>query len=106
MDNKSSILKAITDQGMLPLFFHADEEKSIKITQTVYEAGVRVIEYTNRGKEALSNFKKLKEEALKTMPDLKLGIGTIKNKQQAKDFIDAGADFIVCPIVLEEVAKE
>ncbi|MBU0697734.1 MAG: bifunctional 4-hydroxy-2-oxoglutarate aldolase/2-dehydro-3-deoxy-phosphogluconate aldolase, partial [Bacteroidetes bacterium] len=89
----------------LPLFFHPDEEKSIKITQTVYDAGVRVIEYTNRGKEALANFKKLKEAALKTMPDLKLGIGTIKNSQQAKDFIAAGADFIVCPIVLAEVAN-
>lgn len=104
MDNQSSILKAITNQGMLPLFFHPDEEKSITITQTVYDAGVRVIEYTNRGKEALANFKKLKQVALKTMPDLKLGIGTIKNAQEAKDFIVAGADFIVCPIVLAEVA--
>lgn len=105
MDNQSSILKAITDQGMLPLFFHPDEQKSITITKTVYDAGVRVIEYTNRGKEALANFKKLKQEALKTMPDLKLGIGTIKNAQEAKDFIAAGADFIVCPIVLAEVAQ-
>lgn len=105
MDNQSSILKAITDQGMLPLFFHPDEQKSITITQTVYDAGVRVIEYTNRGKEALANFKKLKQAASQTMPDLKLGIGTIKNAQEAKDFITAGADFIVCPIVLAEVAQ-
>ncbi len=103
--DKSSILKAIIDQGMLPLFFHPDEQKSIAITQTVYKAGVRVIEYTNRGKEALVNFKKLKEEALKSMPDLILGIGTIKNPEEAQDFIDAGADFIVCPIVTPEVAE-
>lgn len=105
MDKKSSLLKAITDQGMLPLFFHPDEQKSIDITQTVYDAGVRVIEYTNRGKEALSNFKKLKQVALKTMPELMLGIGTIKNPKEAQDFIDAGADFIVCPIVTPEVAE-
>ncbi|MFC5283689.1 bifunctional 4-hydroxy-2-oxoglutarate aldolase/2-dehydro-3-deoxy-phosphogluconate aldolase [Pedobacter alpinus] len=105
MDKKSMLLKAITDQGMLPLFFHADEQKSIEITQTVYDAGVRVIEYTNRGKEALSNFKKLKEAALKTMPELQLGIGTIKTPAEAQDFIDAGADFIVCPIVVPEVAE-
>ncbi|MEO5912000.1 MAG: bifunctional 4-hydroxy-2-oxoglutarate aldolase/2-dehydro-3-deoxy-phosphogluconate aldolase [Pelobium sp.] len=103
--DKSSILKAITDQGMLPLFFHADEQKSIAITKTVYDAGVRVIEYTNRGKEALANFRKLKEEAVKSMPDLILGIGTIKNPKEAQDFIDAGADFIVCPIVTPEVAE-
>ena len=105
MDKKSSILKAITDQGMLPLFFHADEQKSIAITQAVYDAGVRVIEYTNRGKEALANFKQLKKAALQTMPDLILGIGTIKNPKEAQDFIDAGADFIVCPIVTPEVAE-
>lgn len=105
MDKKTSLLQAITDQGMLPLFFHPDEQKSIEITKTVYNAGVRVIEYTNRGKEALVNFKKLKEEALKSMPELQLGIGTIKNAQEAQDFIDAGADFIVCPIVTPEVAE-
>jgi len=105
MDKKSSLLKAITDQGMLPLFFHADEQKSIAITQAVYNAGVRVIEYTNRGKEALANFKQLKKAALQTMPELMLGIGTIKNPKEAQDFIDAGADFIVCPIVTPEVAE-
>ena len=105
MDKKSSLLKAITDQGMLPLFFHADEQKSIAITQAVYNAGVRVIEYTNRGKEALANFKQLKKAALVTMPELMLGIGTIKNPKEAQDFIDAGADFIVCPIVTPEVAE-
>ena len=105
MDKKSSLLKAITDQGMLPLFFHPDEQKSIDITQTVYDAGVRVIEYTNRGKEALANFRKLKQVALETMPELMLGIGTIKNPKEAQDFIDAGADFIVCPVVTPEVAE-
>jgi 2-dehydro-3-deoxyphosphogluconate aldolase/(4S)-4-hydroxy-2-oxoglutarate aldolase len=105
MDNKSMLLKAITDQGMLPLFFHADEQKSIKLTQTVYDAGVRVIEYTNRGQEALANFKKLKEVALVSMPELKLGIGTIKTPQEAQDFIDAGTDFIVCPVVTPAVAQ-
>ena len=105
MDKKSLLLKAITDQGMLPLFFHPDEKISIDIVQTVYKAGVRVIEYTNRGKEALVNFKKLKEKSLKTMPGLQLGIGTIKTAQEAQDFIDARADFIVCPIITPEVAE-
>jgi 2-dehydro-3-deoxyphosphogluconate aldolase / (4S)-4-hydroxy-2-oxoglutarate aldolase len=105
MDNQSSVLKAITNQGMLPLFFHPNEQISIEITQTVYDAGVRVIEYTNRGPEALANFKKLKQVALSKMPELKLGIGTIKNIVEALAFIEAGADFIVCPIVSPKVAE-
>jgi len=33
-----------------------------------------------------------------------LGIGTIKNGGMAQTFIDAGADFIICPGLIEEVA--
>ena len=39
------------------------------------------------------------------MHDLHLGIGTIKNAQEARDFIKAGAHFIVCPVVDLEVGK-
>ena len=34
-----------------------------------------------------------------------LGVGTIKNAESAKTFIDAGADFIISPGLVEEVAK-
>ena len=50
-------------------------------------------------------FRKLKEVTLVSMPELKLGIGTIKTAQEAQDFIDAGADFIVAPVVSAAVAK-
>ena len=39
------------------------------------------------------------------MPGILIGIGTIKNKNQAKDYIEAGADFIVCPSINKKVAK-
>ena len=48
MNKKQVVLDAILKQGMLPLFFHADEKITIEITKTVYAAGVRVIEFTNR----------------------------------------------------------
>lgn len=103
---KEQVLAAILDQGMLPLFFHPSEEATIEITKTVYDAGVRVIEYTNRGKEALANFKALKREVIKSMPDLYLGIGTIKTTEEVELFIEAGADFIVCPTINPEVGQK
>lgn len=106
MNNKSTILDLIIEQGMLPLFFHKSEKTTLEITKTVYDAGIRVIEYTNRGKEALSNFIALKKEVLANMPGLKLGIGTIKTSEEAQQFIDAGADFIVCPTMNPEVADK
>jgi 2-dehydro-3-deoxyphosphogluconate aldolase/(4S)-4-hydroxy-2-oxoglutarate aldolase len=39
------------------------------------------------------------------MPDMLLGIGTIKNKDQAQQYIDAGADYIVCPSMNKKVGK-
>lgn len=105
MKIKKAVLNSILTQGMLPLFFYEDAEVSLQITRTLYKAGIRVIEYTNRGKQALDNFKVLKKAAHKEMPELLLGIGTIKNVSDAEAFIDVGADFIVSPIVNPEVAK-
>jgi 2-dehydro-3-deoxyphosphogluconate aldolase/(4S)-4-hydroxy-2-oxoglutarate aldolase len=105
MKIKKEVLNNILTQGILPLFFYEDAEVSLQITRTLYKAGIRVLEYTNRGKQALDNFKALKKAQKKEMPDLNLGIGTIKNISEAEAFVDAGADFIVAPITNGEVAK-
>ncbi|GGG99719.1 bifunctional 4-hydroxy-2-oxoglutarate aldolase/2-dehydro-3-deoxy-phosphogluconate aldolase [Mucilaginibacter phyllosphaerae] len=104
MNNKEKVLDAILSQGMLPLFFYEDAEVSFEIIRTMYNAGVRAVEYTNRGKEALSNFYHIKQRLAKDMPDVYLGIGTIKTGLEAEAFVEAGADFIVSPIVDNEVA--
>ncbi|MES2418218.1 MAG: bifunctional 4-hydroxy-2-oxoglutarate aldolase/2-dehydro-3-deoxy-phosphogluconate aldolase [Bacteroidota bacterium] len=105
MSTKATAIKAITSQGLLPLFYHDDAQVSLDVIRALYRAGVRVLEYTNRGKAALENFKFVKA-ALKTeMQDLFFGIGTIKNTSEADAFLAAGADFIVCPVVDVEVGK-
>ncbi len=100
------VIKQLTLQKILPLFYHEDEKTSIHIVQALYEAGIRSIEYTNRGEYALTNFKSLKKRVASEWPGLQLGIGTIKNITQAKEFIDAGADYIICPTTNVEVATE
>ncbi|WP_238989286.1 beta/alpha barrel domain-containing protein [Mucilaginibacter terrigena] len=104
MNNKEKVLDAILSQGMLPLFFYEDAEVSVEIIRTMYSAGVRVVEYTNRGKEALSNFYSIKQTLATELPDMFLGIGTIKTGLEAEAFVAAGADFILSPIVDTEVA--
>lgn len=103
MKTKESSLKAITDQGILPLFYFEDAQVSLDIIRTLYKAGIRVLEYTNRGPAALANFSMLIETLKTEMQDLHLGIGTIKTVEEAEDFLAAGAHFIVCPIVNPEV---
>lgn len=105
MNKKEQILKLIPEHRILPLYFHSDPEVSIEVLKTLYGAGIRMVEYTNRGKTALENFKKMRELCDSEMKDLYLGIGTIKNKEMAQTYIDAGADFIICPGLVAEVAE-
>ena len=105
MKTKTAAIQAIQQQGLLPLFYYQDAQVSLAIVRTLYKAGVRVLEYTNRGAAALANFKFLKSALQNETQDLFLGIGTIKNTTEAKDFLAAGADFIVCPVVDTEVGK-
>ncbi|HTE00796.1 MAG TPA: hypothetical protein VK668_16000 [Mucilaginibacter sp.] len=105
MKNKQNVLDSILNQGMLPLFFYEDAEVSLQIVRTLYKAGVRVMEYTNRAKEAFENFQVLKAAQESEMPDLYLGIGTIKTGEDAVKYVNAGADFIVAPTINPDVAK-
>ena len=93
------------ESGLLPLYYHESQEVSSNILRALYKSGVRILEYTNRGANASINFKALKVVAVQEMPDLLLGIGTIKTAEKAKEFLNLGADFIVSPIVSVEVAK-
>lgn len=105
MNNSQKVTEAIVNQGILPLYFNADETVTIEILKSVYKAGIRAIEYTNRGDAALKNFTKMVEIRNAEMPDLLLGVGTIKTLEQAKDFEKAGADFYISPGFVPEVAS-
>ena len=105
MNKKNGLLKLISEQGVLPLYFYKDTEVSIEILRALYNAGIRVVEYTNRGEAALQNFKKMREVCNQELKEMYLGIGTIKNGSMAQTFIDAGADYIICPGLVEEVAE-
>ena len=105
MNKIEQVTKAIIDQGILPLYFNADETVSVEVLRAIYKAGVKAVEYTNRGEAAFNNFKKLVEVRNAEMSDMLLGIGTIKTLDQAKDYVAAHADFLVSPGFVAEVAS-
>lgn len=101
----SEILQKIKDQKIVPLFYNELFEVSKNIVKALYEAGIRVIEYTNRGHQALENFTKLKEISHTEFPGLLLGIGTVKNIQEMDDYANVKADFIITPVINEALVK-
>lgn len=93
----------ILESKLIPLFYEDDVTVVVDVVNALYEGGIRTIEFTNRGPKALDNFKAL--VALKNeMPDLFLGIGTIKSEDDAKKYMDAGADFLISPVFDASVA--
>jgi 2-dehydro-3-deoxyphosphogluconate aldolase/(4S)-4-hydroxy-2-oxoglutarate aldolase len=105
MDKKAELLRLIPEQGILPLYFYKDTEVSLSVLRALYNAGVRTVEYTNRGEAALKNFKEMKQLCESELTGMYLGIGTIKNADTAQAFIDAGADYIISPGLVEDAAK-
>ena len=105
MSKSQQATDAIVQQGILPLYFNADETVSVDILKAIYKAGIKAVEYTNRGEAALSNFKKMVQVRNSEMPGLLMGVGTIKNLKQAEDYMAAGADFLVSPGFVAEVAN-
>ena len=105
MSTKEQITNVIIEQGILPLYFNPDETVSIEVLRAIYKAGIKAAEYTNRGDAALANFKKMVLERNSEMPGLLLGVGTIKSLSDAENYITAGADFMVSPGYVPEVAS-
>src|SRR4051812_5291749 len=104
MNNREKIKKAIIQQGILPLYFNPDEGVSIEVLRSIYKAGIKAVEYTNRGDAALANFRKMVQLRNSEMPGILLGVGTIKNMKHATDYLEAGADFLVSPGFVPDVA--
>jgi len=101
----NNIKDKIRAQKIIPLYYHDDYNISLKILQSLYEAGYKVVEYTHRGINALNNFKLLQQYGQEKMPGLALGIGTILSTESAQEYINAGTAFIVSPSVNIETGK-
>jgi 2-dehydro-3-deoxyphosphogluconate aldolase/(4S)-4-hydroxy-2-oxoglutarate aldolase len=101
---KQQIVNVMRTTGLVPLLTHDDPEIARQAVHAAYQGGVRVFEFTNRRKNSLEVFQYLVSQR-KQYPDLVLGIGTVMDGPAARKFIDAGADFIISPILKPEMAE-
>ncbi|CAN5263457.1 bifunctional 4-hydroxy-2-oxoglutarate aldolase/2-dehydro-3-deoxy-phosphogluconate aldolase [soil metagenome] len=98
-----AIQATMRTSGMVPLFTHDDVAVAQDVVEAAYLGGVRVFEFTNRKKNAYEVFVQMLKYFEK-YPDLMMGIGTIMDAATTKKFVDAGAHFIISPIVKLEMA--
>lgn len=99
------LLDKLNSSPIVPVYYNDDIEVCKSILSDCYDGGVRVFEFVDRGPQSKENFGLLVEFRNQYFKDLALGIGTIKNTAQAKDFMSIGADFLVSPIVNPAIAE-
>jgi 2-dehydro-3-deoxyphosphogluconate aldolase/(4S)-4-hydroxy-2-oxoglutarate aldolase len=102
---KDTIINKIQEARIIPVYYHSDADTCKTVIDACYKGSIRVFEFVNRGKMAAVNFTLLKNHVQEKWPGLIFGAGSILNRQQAEKFIGLGADFIVSPILSEEIAQ-
>ncbi|MBD0777246.1 bifunctional 4-hydroxy-2-oxoglutarate aldolase/2-dehydro-3-deoxy-phosphogluconate aldolase [Maribacter sp. ANRC-HE7] len=98
------VAKVMEETGMIPLFYHSDIELGKKVLKACYDGGARLMEFTARGDFAFEVFSELNKYALKELPGMIMGVGSITDAGAASMFMQMGANFIVTPSLREDIA--
>ena len=101
---KEEVVNVMRETGIVPLFTHDNPQEALEVVEAAYRGGVRTFEFTNRRANSFEIFSYLIRER-KKFPELMLGIGTVLDGETTRKFIDAGADFIISPILKLEMAE-
>ncbi len=92
------------ESGIIPVFYNPDKEICISVIKACYEGGLRLFEFTNKGDFAHELFSELNKIVIKEMPDMIMGTGSVVDAATASLYIQLGSNFIVSPVVKEEMA--
>ena len=98
------VAQTMKETGIVPLFFHTDIEKSKKVLKACYDGGARLLEFTNRGDFAHEVFGELNKYAIKELPGMILGVGSVTDAGAASLYMQLGANFIITPVLREDIA--
>ena len=103
--DRMSVLAAMIDQGIIPVFYHPDVELSKNVIQACANGGAKCIEFTNRGDFAAFTFLDVTRHFAKADPSVIMGVGSVVDAPTAGLYINAGAKFVVGPLLNPDVAK-
>ena len=91
--------------GVVPVFYHPDLEVAKKVVQACARAGLRLIEFTNRGDNAWRIFSDLVLHFTSADPGVILGAGSVIEAGTGALYISSGANFVVGPVLNAELAR-
>ena len=98
------VINQMIGSGMVPLFYHSDIEVAKNVLKACYDGGPRLLEFTNRGDFAIEIFRDLNKFAIKELPGMILGVGSVTDAFSASQYMLAGANFVITPVFREDIA--
>lgn len=99
------VLNTMEATGLVPLYYHPEQEVMCEVVKACYQGGARLFEFTSRGPLAHEVFTTLVKFCQKNCPDLILGVGSITDAASASLYMQLGAQFIVTPVFREDIAR-
>ena len=102
--SRIEVAQVMKQTGLVPLFYNSDIEVSKKVLKACYDGGARLMEFTARGDFAHEVFGELNKYAIKELPGMIMGVGSVTDAAAASRFMALGANFIVTPVLREDIA--
>jgi|TARA_B110000285_G_scaffold233671_1_gene308174 2-dehydro-3-deoxyphosphogluconate aldolase/(4S)-4-hydroxy-2-oxoglutarate aldolase len=98
------VVEQMQESGMVPLFYNQDINVAKAVLKACYDGGSRLMEFTSRGDFAIEIFNQLIKYAIKELPGMILGVGSVTDAAAASQYMLLGANFIVTPVFREDIA--
>lgn len=98
--NKNQMKEAMKGK-LIAVIRNEDPDTAKAVCHTLVDSGIDTLEITF----SVNHAEKLIADLKKELPEAIIGAGTVLSKEQAKLAIENGADFVVSPCIVEEVAE-
>jgi 2-dehydro-3-deoxyphosphogluconate aldolase / (4S)-4-hydroxy-2-oxoglutarate aldolase len=99
------VLNTMVQTGLVPVFYWPDAEVAVQVARACHRAGLPLLEFTNRGEQALQVFAAIEAHCTAELPGMITGVGSIVDAPTAAAFVNLGASFVVGPVLNPEVAR-
>jgi 2-dehydro-3-deoxyphosphogluconate aldolase/(4S)-4-hydroxy-2-oxoglutarate aldolase len=103
--SRLDVYAAMLAAGLVPIFYNGDVQVAESVVQACVDGGTRVMEFTNRGEQALKVFSHLNDYLAENKSSVILGVGSIVDAPTAALYIAYGANYIVSPNFNPDVAR-
>ncbi|MBX2871129.1 MAG: bifunctional 4-hydroxy-2-oxoglutarate aldolase/2-dehydro-3-deoxy-phosphogluconate aldolase [Saprospiraceae bacterium] len=99
--SRATICQHIIDNGIIAIVRTKQPINLVKLVQSYAAGGIKSIEITMNTPGALEAVREISQ----TMPDVRIGVGTVRNTGEAGQAIEHGARYLVTPITDPEIIE-